>query len=51
MRCGTVLHVIWNQERQAAGLDQEESHEVASAVEVGIDALKLLIQRDKAAGK
>lgn len=51
VRCGTVLHVIWNQERQAAGLDQEESHEVSAAVEVGIDALKLLIQRDKAAGK
>jgi len=48
VRCGSVLHVIWNQERQAAGLDQEESHNVSSAVEVGVEALKLLIQRDRA---
>lgn len=47
VRCGSVLHVIWNQERQAAGLDQEESHNVSSAIEVGVEALKLLIQRDR----
>jgi uridine phosphorylase len=47
VRCGSVLHVIWNQERQAAGLDQEESHDTSSAIEVGIEALKLLIQKDR----
>ncbi len=47
VRCGSVLHVIWNQERQAAGLDQAESHNVSSAVEVGVEALKLLIRRNK----
>lgn len=51
VRCGTVLHVIWNQERQAAGLDQEESHDTSSAVEVGVEALKLLIARDRLAGR
>ncbi len=48
VRCGSVLHVIWNQERQAAGLDDEESHDILSAVEVGVEALKLLIKKDRA---
>lgn len=51
VRCGSVFHVVWNQEREAAGLDQEESHDVLSAVEVGVEALKLLIERDRAAGR
>ena len=48
VRCGSAFHVIWNQERQLAGLDQEESHDVASAVEVGIEAIKRLIIEDRA---
>jgi len=47
VRCGSVFHVIWNQERQAAGMDQEESHDTSAAVEVGVEALKLLIRKDK----
>jgi uridine phosphorylase len=47
VRCGTVLHVIWNQERRSAGLDRQESHDVSSAVEVGIEGVKILIQRDR----
>lgn len=27
VRCGSVFHVIWNQEREQAGLDQQESHD------------------------
>ena len=49
VRCGSVFHVIWNQEREAAGLDQKESHDTSAAIEVGIEALKLLIAQDKAA--
>ena len=48
VRCGTVLHVIWNQERDAAGLPQDESHDVSSAVRVGVEAIKRLIQADRA---
>ncbi len=47
VRCGSVFHVIWNQERQAAGLDQEESENTASAIDVAIEALKRLIAADK----
>lgn len=49
VRCGSVFHVIWNQEREAAGLDQKESHDTSAAIEVGVEALKLLITQDRAA--
>lgn len=47
VRCGSCFHVIWNQERELAGLDQKESHDTSSAVAVGVEALKLLIQQDR----
>ena len=46
-RCGSCFHVVWNQERQRAGLDQTESHDTESAIQVGIEAIKLMIQRDQ----
>lgn len=51
VRCGSVFHVIWNQEREAAGLDQQESHDTAAAIQVGVEALKLLIAQDRAAAR
>lgn len=47
VRCGTVLHVVWNQEREAAGLDQQESHDNGAAVTTAVLALKKLIALDK----
>lgn len=47
VRCGSCFHVVWNQEREAAGLDQKESHDLSAAIEVGIEALKLLIEGDR----
>ena len=47
VRCGACFHVIWNQEREAAGLDQTESHDLSAAVEVGIEAVKRLIAADR----
>ena len=47
VRCGSVFHVIWNQEREAAGMDQKESHDTAAAIRVGVEAIKLLIAADK----
>ena len=46
VRCGSCFHVIWNQERQAAGLDQAESLDTSAAIAVGVEALKLLIRED-----
>lgn len=47
VRCGSAFHVIWNQERDAAGLPQEKSHDVESAVTVGVEACKRLILADR----
>ena len=41
--------MIWNQEREAAGLDQKMSEDTSAAVRVAVEALKLLIAQDKAA--
>ena len=46
VRCGSVFHVIWNQEREKAGLDQKESHNTEAAITAGVEALKLLIAQD-----
>ena len=51
VRCGSCFHVVWNQEREAAGLDQKMSEDTSAAVRVGVEALKLLIQKDRAAAK
>ena len=47
VRCGSCFHVVWNQEREAAGLDQKMSEDTTAAVRVGVEALKLLIAQDK----
>ncbi len=47
VRCGSAFHVIWNQERERAGLDQLETHDVDAAIRLGIEGLKLLILRDR----
>ena len=46
-RCGSCFHVIWNQEREKLGLDQEMSEDTSSAVQVGVEALRLVIQQDR----
>ena len=48
VRCGSCFHVIWNQEREAAGLDQDMSEDTSAAITVGVEALKLLIAADRA---
>lgn len=51
VRCGSCFHVIWNQEREKAGLDQAESHDTDAAVRTAVEALRRLIRMDRAAGK
>ena len=46
-RCGSIFHVIWNQEREKAGLDQKMSEDTSKAVKMSIEALKILIQKDR----
>ena len=49
-RCGSCFHVVWNQEREAAGLDQKMSEDTSTSVRVAVEALKLQIEADRAAG-
>ena len=50
-RCGSCFHVVGNQEREAAGLDQKMSEDTSSSVKVSVEALKLLIEADRKAGR
>ena len=50
-RCGSCFHVVWNQEREAAGLDQKMSEDTTTSVKVAVEGLKLLIERDRKTGK
>ena len=48
VRSGACFHVIWNQEREKAGLDQIENDDTGSAVRVVVEALRRLIREDRA---
>ena len=47
VRCGSIFHVVWNQEREKAGLDQTESTNVLLSVKACIEGLTTLILRDR----
>ena len=48
VRCGSCFHTVWNQEREKAGLFMPMSEDTTGAIQVGIEALKRLIEADKA---
>ncbi|MBE6910515.1 MAG: uridine phosphorylase [Ruminococcaceae bacterium] len=50
VRCGSCFHVIWNQEREKAGLDQDMSEDTSAAVKVAVEALKRVIEQDRKNG-
>ena len=51
VRCGSCFHVIWNQEREKAGLFMPMSEDTSGAIKVGIAALKKIIEADRAKAK
>lgn len=48
-RCGSYFFVIWNQEREKAGLDQKMDENTEPVMIIGINAIKKLIQQDNSA--
>lgn len=46
-RCGSCFHVIWNKDREEAGLDNKMVVNTQNAVKVAVEALKILIDADK----
>lgn len=49
-RCGGVFHIVWNQEREKLGLVEKMDENTEKAIQVGVEALKLLIESDKKKG-
>ncbi|MBP2654831.1 MAG: uridine phosphorylase [Firmicutes bacterium] len=50
-RAGCVLSVVWNQEREKAGLPNDHIHDPSAAIEVAVEAVRLLIEADKKTNK
>ena len=46
-RAGALFHCIWNQERKKEGFDESDEFDENKAITVGIEALKILISREK----
>lgn len=47
VRCGACFHVIWNQEREKAGMFMPMTEDTSAAVKVGVEAMRTLIQADQ----
>jgi len=43
-RSGCVLNVVWNQEREAKGLDNPNSHDTTLAIKTAVEAVRILIE-------
>lgn len=48
LRAGSLFHVIWNQERAAAGLDgkEAEKHDTDRSVRIAVEAIRRLIKAE-----
>ena len=46
-RAGAVFHTIWNQERAAAGIVEEQKHNTIDAITAAVEAIRILIKNDK----
>jgi uridine phosphorylase len=51
VRCGSCFHVVWNQERERAGMFMPMTEDTSGAIRVGIEAMKKLILADRKAKK
>ena len=46
-RAGAIFSCVWNQERVKLGLSNPEVHDTSDAIDTAIEALKILIEKDK----
>lgn len=46
VRCGSCFHAVWNQEREKLGMEMPMTEDTSGAIQVGIEAVKLLIAQD-----
>ena len=47
VRAGSILHVLWNQERKKAGLEDIVSMDTSRTIEAAVKAIEMLIEKDK----
>ena len=47
VRCGSVFSVVWNQERKAKGLFEEDCHDTDRAIRTAVEAIKYMIKNDR----
>jgi len=45
-RAGCILNVVWNQEREKAGMSNPHSHDTEAAIKTSIEAIRLLISKE-----
>jgi len=43
-RAGCVLNVVWNQEREKAGMDNPHCHDTEAAIKTAVEAVRILIK-------
>ncbi|MBQ2697560.1 MAG: uridine phosphorylase [Clostridia bacterium] len=46
IRAGAVMLCVWNQEREAAGLPQDEEHDTEKAIRVAIGGIRRLLEQE-----
>ena len=46
-KAACVLNTVWNQEREAKGLDNPKSHDTAKGIEVAVEAIRQMIKKDR----
>ena len=51
VRCGSCFHVVWNQEREKAGMFMPMTEDTSGAIKVGVEAIKKLILEARASKK
>ena len=46
-RCGSAFSVVGNQERELLGMENPKFHDTDSAIKVAVEALRILILKDR----
>ncbi len=47
VKCGSVFSVVWNQERKAKGIVEEDCHDTDRAIRTAVEAIKYMIKKDR----
>lgn len=47
LKCGSVFSVVWNQERELAGLDQDQHFDTEQAIKCAVEAFRIIIEQEK----